>query len=236
MFKRLVREDFLWKIISLSVAMLLWLTVVREPDLVTSTSVPIFYRSVPKGLEIASTGSDRVFLEVRGPASKLTPEALADTAVQLDLGEVSRAGIRTFTIRREDINLPLGVNFVRAIPSQVQLDFDRQVTKQIDVRVLLGGKRGPWRVAEQHVTPASIRVLGPAKRVDEIEWAETDPIDLPGNEGEPGERRTIEQRVHVFVDEAQVRFESSPMVVVKLTLERIPGPNTTGSGALTPNP
>lgn len=223
MIPRLLKEDILWKIISLAIAMLLWLTVVREPDLVTSTSVPIFYKSVPKGLEISSGGSDRVFLQIRGPASKLTPEALADTVVQLDLAEVGKAGLQTFTIRQEDINLPFGVNFVRAVPSQVQLEFDRQITKQIDVRVLLGGKRGPWRVAEQEVNPPSIRILGPAKRVDEIEWAETDPIDLPAEDGRPGERRTLEQRVHVFVDESQVRFETSPMVVVKLTLERIPG-------------
>ena len=227
MMRRFLREDFLWKLVSIAVAILLWVTVVREPDLVTSTSVPIFYKSVPKGLEISSGGSDRVFLQVRGPASKLAPDALADTAVQLDLKDVGRAGLRTFTIRREDINLPFGVNFVRAVPSQVQLEFDRQVVKEIDVRVFLGGKRGVWRVAEQQVKPEVAKIVGPSRRVDEIEWAETDPVELPGDdEGAAGERRTIEQRVHVFVDDPQVRFESSPMVEVKLVIERIPAAAT----------
>ena len=72
-----------YKALSLLIALGLWFIVVREPDLVTSQSVPIFYKNLSKNLEIGSDVLDRVHLEIRGPSGKLTPASLADTALSL---------------------------------------------------------------------------------------------------------------------------------------------------------
>jgi hypothetical protein len=61
-----------------------------------------------------------------------------------------------------------------------------------------------------------LRVQGPASRVEHVESVETDPID-PGNV--LGER---EFEVHTFIGDPHVRFESQSVVVVKLTMEKIP--------------
>src|SRR5450631_4748504 len=98
MIRRFILENFWWKLGALGLSVGLWLTIINEPDLVTSASVPIFYKGLPRGIEIASGQPDRIFLEIRGRTSRLTPVRLADTAVLLDLTDVTKPGERTFTI------------------------------------------------------------------------------------------------------------------------------------------
>jgi YbbR domain-containing protein len=213
---KLFFENMWWKLASLLLAIALWFTLILEPDLVTSASVPIFFRNLPKGLEFASQAPDRIVLEIRGPASKLIPDSLTDMAVQIDLAAVGKSGERTFTIDRSTISLPFGVTFIRAVPSQLKLQFDKQLTKLVPVRVRYEGSvPSGWRVAHEAVTPDSLRIIGPANKVDQIEFAETDPVDL---EWKAGEKTS---RVHVFAGDPQVRFESSPMVTVKAIVERM---------------
>ena len=215
MWRRLLFENFWWKLASLAFSFGLWVTIINEPELVTSASVPIFYRGLPRGIEIASGQPDKIFLEIRGPASRLTPGRLADTAVQIDLTDVTKPGERTFTISRTNINLPMGVTFLRAVPSQLRLGFDQQVSKDVQVRVRFNGKPADgWRVVHQRITPERLRIVGPASRVTMIDMAETDPVDLTGFEG------LLVTRVHSYIADIQVRFESSPMVTVRVELER----------------
>jgi YbbR domain-containing protein len=216
--RRLILENIWWKLASLALSVALWLTIINEPELVTSAAVPIFYKGLPRGIEIASDQPDKIFLEIRGPASRLTPGRLADTAVQLDLTDVTKPGERTFTVSRTNINLPAGVTFLRAVPSQLRLAFDHQVSKDVEVRLRLSGKPADgWRVANQKVTPERLRIVGPASRVALIDEAETDPVDLTGFED------LLVARVHSYIADSQVRFESSPMVQVRVELARTTG-------------
>lgn len=212
-------ENIWWKLASLGVAIVLWATLILEPDVVTSASVSIFFRNLPKDFEFATEAPDHVVLEVRGPSSKLSPESLSNLAVQVDLGNVNSAGERTFTIDRSNITLPFGVTFVRAVPSQLRMQFDKQLTKLIPVRVRY--QEGPppgWRVYRSSVTPETLRIIGPASKVDRIEFAQTDPVDF---DWQPGEKSV---HVHVFAGDPQVRFVSTPMVTVKAVVERTQPP------------
>ncbi len=213
---KLLLENFWWKIGALGVAIGLYATMVLEPDVVTSASLPIFFRNLPRELEFATPAQDRIVLEIRGPSSKLGPDSIADMAVQIDLGDVKDAGERTVTIDRSNISLPYGVTFVRAIPSQLRMQFDKQLTKLVPVRIRYqSNPPAGWKVYRDSVTPEVLRIIGPLSRVDQVEYAETDPINV---EWKPGEKTV---RVHVFAGDPQVRFESSPMVTVKTVVERI---------------
>jgi hypothetical protein len=217
---KIILENFWWKLAALALAVALWFTLILEPDLVTSASVPIFFKNLPSRLEFASQAPDQIVLEIRGPASKLSPGSLADTAVQVDLAEVNQPGERSFTIDRSNITLPFGVTFVRAVPSQLRLNFDRQLTKEVEVRVRYSTPvpRG-YRIDAERVEPMSLRVVGPASRIEQLLFAETDPIDISWT---PGEKTA---RVHVFAGDSQVRFDSAPIVTVRTLIERAPQQN-----------
>jgi YbbR domain-containing protein len=204
-----------WKLGSLGLAVLLWFAVVGEPELATIHNVPVLYRNLPKGLLIGSNAIDTVRVELRGPTSRLTNATLADVAIMLDLASVEGAGERTFTLSDADIRLPDGVTFLRSIPSQMQLRFARVKSKDVPVTLRFGLPLEPGlRIARQEVTPETLHISGPENRVDAVVSAQTDAIDLSGI------HQNAEIRVNTFVSDPQVWLESSPVVSVRLTIEK----------------
>jgi YbbR domain-containing protein len=204
-----------WKLGALGLAILLWFAVVGEPELATIHNVPVLYRNLPKGLLIGSTAIDTVRVELRGPTSRLTNAALADVAILLDLSSVEGPGERTFTLSDADIRMPDGVTFLRSIPSQMQLRFARVKSKDVPVTLRYGLPLGPGlRIAREDVTPQTLRISGPENRVDAVTSVQTDAIDLSGV------HQDSEIQVNTFVADPQVWLEASPVVTVRLTIEK----------------
>ncbi|MCX6636212.1 MAG: CdaR family protein [Acidobacteria bacterium] len=206
-----------WKFLSLALAILLWYAIVGEPELATSVSAPIEYKNLPADLEMSSDVLDRVHLEVRGPSSQLHTTDLGNMSVVLDLESVHRPGERTFTIQQWNVNLPSGVILSRAVPAQVRVRFENRVSRKVPVRVRYSAQPpAGYRIAGQQVEPSTVRVIGPESRVNHIEAVQTDPIDLSNVVGESS------FEVHTYVADSQVRLDSSPVVRVKVLLEKIP--------------
>lgn len=214
---RLLLANLHWKLLSIAIAFGLWYIVVGEPELVTSQSVPVFYKNLPLDLEIASDVPDRVHLELRGPASKLAPSHLAEMAVMLDLSAVNNAGERTYTVNQDSVNLPGGVTFLRAVPSQLRLRFDRIATRTVEIQVR---KSAPppagYRVVSQEVIPPRLKITGPESHVLQVESAQTDPVDLSGV------LSSANFHVQAYVADPQVRFQASPAVTVRVRVEKVP--------------
>jgi YbbR domain-containing protein len=212
---RLITHNFGWKLGSLTLAVGLWFAIVGEPELVTTHAVPILYKNLASDILIGSDAVDTVRLELRGPSGRLSTAALADLTVTLDLASVSGPGERTFTLSDTDLHLPEGVTFLRAIPSQLRLRFGRRKTKDIpiDVRFAAPPPSG-YEVVKQEVIPQVLRISGPEHRVDAIQSAQTDAVDLSGI------TQATEIRVNTLVADPQVWLESPALVTVKLTIER----------------
>jgi len=204
-----------WKLGALALSALLWFAVVGEPEVASTHTVPILYSNLPKDLLIGSAAIDSVRIELRGPSRRLTTLALADVAMTLDLSNVKGPGERTFTLSDADLHLPDGVTFLRSMPSQVRLRFARLKTKDVPVVVRFGSALAPaYRIVSQDITPPQLRIAGPENRVDTVSEAQTDAIDLRG----VTESSTF--RVNTFVADPQVWMEASPLVTVRLTIER----------------
>ncbi|MGH9664873.1 MAG: CdaR family protein, partial [Bryobacteraceae bacterium] len=182
-----------------------------------SQSAPIFYTHLPKDLEIGSEVPDRVHLEIRGPARKLTPESLAETSVRIDLASIQHPGEQTFTISTTNVHLPDGVTFLRAVPSQLRLRFDQHASREVPVDVRFAGPPPPgYRVARTEVQPPTLKIGGPEVRVRGIQLVQTDAIDVGRLFGE------AQFHVNTYAADPQVRFESPPVVTVKVWMEKIP--------------
>ena len=205
-----------WKLASVVLALLLWFALVGEQDMATSVSAPVEFKNIPKDLEISSDVIERLRLEIQGPAAKLTSTALAHSRLVLDLRDVSSSGERTFSVLQSDLNLPAGVALNRAVPAQVRLRFERRVEREVPVKIRLGDPAtAGYRVTDESVEPGLVRVIGPESRVLQVRFAETDPIDL-GGVTESGDFQT-----RIFVNDPQVRLASSPMVRVKVKVEKV---------------
>src|SRR6185295_2829269 len=119
-----VTHNFWWKLASLLVALLLWYAVEGEPEQIASRALPVYFEKLAPELLLTAEGPAAVRVEMRGPAGKLSPTSLSDTIIRLDLSAVTAPGERTFTLSSSNLNLPSGVAFLRATPSQLRLNFD----------------------------------------------------------------------------------------------------------------
>jgi YbbR domain-containing protein len=216
---RFLFRNFGWKVFSLAIASLLWLLTVADPELTASVNVPVEFKGIPKDLEISSDVPDQVHLEVQGPAGRISGAGMTGAAVVLDLTSIDQAGERTFTLNETSIELPPGVTLRRAIPGQIRIAMEPRESRVVAVHVRFAGPppKG-YRIVSQEVIPEGVRVTGPASRVQNVQVAQTDPINLSG---------VIESamfRINVFVDDPQVRLESQPVVAVRVRVEKITPP------------
>jgi YbbR domain-containing protein len=217
---RILTDNWKYKLGSVTLAGLLWLGVVEESELITSVLAPIQYQNVPKDLEMNSDVSDKVHLEIKGPASKLGPAVLADTRVLLDLSAVNRPGERTFPIDRNTVVLPSGVELDRASPSQVRLHFESRLAKAVPVRVRIRQRpEEGYEIGSQQVEPAQLVVVGPESRVARIETVETDSIDIDHLKD-----ATEVFRVHAYLSDPQVRFVGDGKVAIRIAVKKSASP------------
>jgi YbbR domain-containing protein len=212
--KEFLTRNLGWKLLSLAMAVALWIAVAREPELATSLSVPIQFKNMPDDLDFVSNVPDKVQLEVRGQSGRISRTDLADVGIILDLKE-ARAGERTYTIQPSNAKLPSGVSFQRAIPSQITMRFERLVSREVRIHPLYVKTPDGYRIRGEVIDPPKVRLRGPEDRLKNMEQVMTDPVDLTG---------VVSQRefhTHVNAGDPQIRLESAPVVTLKVTLEKI---------------
>jgi hypothetical protein len=215
MLFRLLTHNLGWKALSLAAAVLFWISVSRDTALISFVSAPVQYKGIPDDLEISSDVIEQVYLELRGSAGMLERFNDAKPAVSLDFSGVSNPGERTFNIDERAVSLPHGMKLVRSIPSQLRFEFDRRVSRKINVEVRFTGKlQDGYSLASYEAAPPVLTVVGPESRVRRIEYAQTDPIDLAPVVAES------QFSVNAFVDDPHVRFAESPRVSVRVVVEK----------------
>ncbi|MGA2131741.1 MAG: CdaR family protein [Bryobacteraceae bacterium] len=210
--KRFFTENVAWKLLSLLVAVMIWISVASEPELATFVSVRVEYKNLSPDVEIDSDVVETVLLEVRGPSGELSglPEERRRYAVILDLAD-AELGPRTFTIDRKDVRLPRGIQLVRAIPAQIRLEFEPGATRTVPVEIRFAGDLPPGlQVLEASAEPSALAISGPSRRVARIAAVQIDPLRLKPEAG------AARYRLQAFVQDPRVRFQDSPQVTVKV--------------------
>lgn len=203
------------KLLSLAIAFVLWLLYSGSRELMTAISVPVQYRNIPTDLEIGPNLVEEVRLIVRGPSPLLSRLAASPVPVILDLSHVRRPGLTTFSIHRSNVSLPTGVELERAIPSQIQIQTETRVTREVAVIPVFQNIPAGFRVAAWSVVPRVLTLSGPKSRMDSIHHVSTDPIDLQLH-GLSGRVATT-----AYAGDPQAHFLSSPDVVVEFSLEPV---------------
>jgi YbbR domain-containing protein len=204
-----------WRILSLLLAVFIWMNVATEPEMATILSVPVQYRDAGNQLEISSPLVDRVELEARGPSGRLRDLSTSRTSVILDFGPVAEPGERTFTITRESTNLPRNVELLRATPAQIRVTFERRQRRTVPVHVRFAGELPHGQhMAGYDTEPKMFEILGPESQVNHVHEVETDAIDL----GSIDSRKPV-VRAAAFISEPKVRFAGPPEVTVKIAIQ-----------------
>ena len=168
------------KVVSLLLAIGLWLVVARDPIAEVEMKVPIEFRNLPDNLEIDSASFTEAQIRVRGPERVIHRLQVTDVRAEIDLANV-RPGERTFDLNGGRVHVPQDVEVVQIYPGQFHLSFDNRKTRIVEVRPRVTGNfASGMRVAQVIADPPTIMITGPRRRVDAVEAAVTDPVDVTG--------------------------------------------------------
>jgi hypothetical protein len=215
---RLLTENLIWKLGAILIACGLWYSFVGETELATSVPIVIQYKNVPPDLDITSDQIDRIFLRLRGPATRLSTGSLTTAVAILDLAQIHDEGEHTFTLDENNLQLPAGVHVGRVVPSQIRLMFDNRISREVPVEIRYAGPPPQgYRITGQQAFPAKVRVSGPEARVNHLLTAQTDAIDLSSTVS------NAEFRIPAYLPDPQIRFEGIPPIIsVRVYMEKIP--------------
>src|SRR6266478_8906524 len=180
-FRHYVLHNLGLKLISLGLAVGLWLAVARDPapsEIVVE--LPIEFHHVPDNLEISSESIPRAQIRIRGPQRAVRRLQPSDIHAEINLDGIG-PGERTFDLTSQQIHQPHDLEVVQVIPSQVHLTFDHRLTRQVEIRPrVFGIFTEGYQIGHIEAQPATITISGPSKRVEAVEAAITDPVDASG--------------------------------------------------------
>ena len=182
-FRRFFLDNLIYKLLSLLLAVGLWLAVARTPVAEIEMSVPIEFRNLPDNLEIDSATFTAAHIRLRGPERLLHGLSPSDVNAEVDLGSV-QPGERTFDLTARHIHVPQNIEVVQIIPGQFHLSFDIRDTRTVEVHPRVTGTfASGMQVAQVVSDPPTITVTGPRRRLANLDSATTDPIDASGTLG-----------------------------------------------------
>ncbi len=174
-------QNIVLKIVSLLLAIGLWMAVARDPIAEVEMKVPIEFQNLPESLEIDSASFTEAQIRVRGPERVIHRLQTSDVRAEIDLASVS-PGERTFDLTGRQVHVPQDLEVVQIIPGQFHLSFDNRATRVVEVRPRVTGNfASGMRVAQVIADPPNVEITGPRRRVDAVEAAITDPIDVSGD-------------------------------------------------------
>jgi YbbR domain-containing protein len=210
----LLTQNLGWKLLALTIALVVRGMVANEPELSTFATVGVEYKNLPENLEISSDPVSTVKLELRGPAGQLRGAASSGERpeVILDMSQM-HSGERTFPISEGSVKLVRGVKLVRAIPSEVRFTFERSAQRTVTVTPRFTERSG-YEVLNFTVSPASVDIAGPAGHVARVETVLTDAVNIPAREG------SFEYPVNTFLEDSYIRFRNVSRVTVTVNVRK----------------
>jgi YbbR domain-containing protein len=206
----------LWlKLVSLVLAVGLWLAVSKQPSAEVAVEVPIAFENMPRNLEISSVDIPKAQIRLRGPEREIRHLQNSDVSVDVWL-DVTRPGERTFDLAGHEVHHPRELQVVQVIPSQVRLAFDVRATRQVPIQPRLVGTVAPgYQIGQIVVEPSVISIIGPEKRVEAVESATTDPVDITGV------MNRIALLRHAYIADPLVQVTNLDPVRITITVEKV---------------
>jgi YbbR domain-containing protein len=179
------------KLMSVALAVVLWMTVSGEETVERGLRVPLELQQFPAGLEIQGEAPSTVDVRVRGTSGDLSRVASGDVVAVLDL-HTARAGDRLFPLTPKLVQAPFGVEVVQVTPSTVALSFETSATRKVPVVASVEGMPAPgYVVGKVTVSPSHVEIVGPESAVKRAREALTETMSIAGLQAPQREDVTI---------------------------------------------
>jgi YbbR domain-containing protein len=231
---RALTEELPLKVVSLVIAVTLFVIVRSDKDAATGAYVKVIY-TLPEGRVLVSDPVAEVRVGVRGPWTRLSRfDERNVEAIRVDLAD-AKDGV--FHFDESMVKLPPGLRVASITPPEVKLVFEPRAMKEIPVHPVLDGQPADgFRVAKVTSQPTSVHLEGPKSVIDALLQVNTRPVKVAGAkqpvlaevllENEPPHTRYLESKsavVHAEIQPAIVERTFDDVAVRVIGLLRLEG-------------
>jgi YbbR domain-containing protein len=204
------------KLLSLAIAVLLWMAVAGEETVERGLRVPLELQQLPAGIELTGDVPTTVDVRVRGASSALSRVSAGDVVAVLDLRS-ARAGRRVFPLTTDQVRAPFGVDVVQVTPSAIGVVFEASASRRVPVVPAIDGHPEPgFVVGARSVDPPSVEIVGPESAVKRATEVVTESVSVAGA------RDRVREVVTLGLTDPSLRVKSVRAATV--TVQIVPAP------------
>ena len=173
-------KDWVLRIISLGLAIILWYFVGGEDIVNKNVLVRVEVINLPRDLVISNQFKKEIEVSVSGPRSLVLDMGNLAISRQIDLSQAI-PGTMVIENSNDDIVVPRGVHVLRIQPKSVILSLDKLIHKQFDVNPVTIGTLAPdYVLIGIRMEPGSIYITGPQTVLSQFEVLRTKEINIRG--------------------------------------------------------
>jgi YbbR domain-containing protein len=180
--KKIFLEDWMMKLIALTITLALWLGVtgLSKPTTQRLTAIP-FKLLFSSNIEVTSPLITEVNLVVSGDSRRLAQINERALSVSIEIPDAP-TGDRVISLTSETVavsGLETGVKIDEIQPNRITVRIEAVEEKEVPVKAETTGELPEgYEVYSETITPPRIRVRGPANFIRSLSFVSTGPIDL----------------------------------------------------------
>ncbi|MSO56350.1 MAG: hypothetical protein EXQ55_05425 [Acidobacteria bacterium] len=205
------------KVVSIALAILLWLMVSSQRALVErGLRIPLELQNLPENLEMVEPPQESVDVRVRGSADTLGRLVAGDLVATVDLSS-AQPGRRLFHLAPERVKAPFAVAVTQVTPSSVAIRFEPSATRFVPIQASVEGEPAPgFIVGRISADPPTVEIVGPESVLRRVTEAITEPLWVGAAKAD------VRSTVIVGVADQGVRLKSAGNAVI--TIGIMPAP------------
>lgn len=204
------------KLLSIALAVLLWLVIAGDPIVERTLRVPLEFQNIPEQLELVGEPLGSVDVRVRGPSGEVSRLDTGDVMALLDL-QGAKPGRRLLHLLPENVQAPFGISVTQVLPATVPVTLERSGARIVPVVPTVEGEPAPgYVVGGVSADPATVEVIGPESHLRQLTEAMTEPVSVAD------ERETVRETVTVGVPDPSLRLRQPQRAVVSVAIQPAP--------------
>jgi len=196
------------RIISVILAVCLWLYIVTGEFQEISLYVPVKLTNIPEG-SVAVTDENLINVMAKGPKFLVNNKQFNKVQITLDVSKIE-SGTKSVYINPEDVQMPAGIEVTNINPKSIDVTVDSLVQKPLKVSPTFVGEPQPgYKIGSVMVKPETVEVNAATSKIKGIKSLETMPVNLSGKKDPitysiglkfyEGVQKTTPEAVEVFV-------------------------------------
>ena len=197
--------------VSLTLAVLLWIALNGEPKSEIGLKVPLEFRNSPNEVEVLGE-TNSVDIRLSASSSIVKRIDVSNVTASVDLSDWT-PGERTYSLGESNLTVPIGVAVTKITPNKIRLRFEKTSRKvvKIDPRIL-GKPAEGYAITTIVCQPDKAALEGPASHLAMLESVSTDSLDISGRSS------TFSTRLHLYLEDPLVRLPADQETRVEVNI------------------